>query len=125
MDTVDKAMEFLKTLPKDARVSVNIGAEGAVSRHLRFPRATADVIAEDVWCRGDIGAMIEDAGKEPSDANIDAVLAAVPRGLDMFLDRLTEEGSEILHLTSPPRLKPGDSLRSPDSKGTSGLGRGG
>lgn len=42
--------------------------------------------------------MIEDAGKEPSDANIDAVLAAVPRGLDMFLDRLTEEGSEILHI---------------------------
>lgn len=48
MDTVDKAMEFLKTLPKDARVSVNVGAEGVVSRHLRFPRATADVIAEDV-----------------------------------------------------------------------------
>ena len=114
-------MEFLKTLPKDARVSVNVGAEGAVSRHLRFPRATADVIAEDVWCRGDIGAMIEDAGKEPSDANIDAVLVAVPRGLDLFLDRLTEEGSEILHLTSSPRLKPGDSLRRPDFKGTSGL----
>lgn len=98
MDTVDKAMGFLKTLPKDARVSVNVGAEDAVGRHLRFPRATADVIAEDVWCREDIGAMIEDAGKEPSDTNIDAVLAAVPRGLDMFLDRLTEEGSEILHV---------------------------
>lgn len=25
MDTVDKAMGFLKTLPKDARVSVNVG----------------------------------------------------------------------------------------------------
>ena len=40
MDTVGKAMEFLKTLPKNARVSVNVGAEGAVSRHLRFPHAT-------------------------------------------------------------------------------------
>ncbi|WP_368096762.1 hypothetical protein [Bifidobacterium adolescentis] len=40
MDTVDKAMGFLKTLPKDARVSVNVGAEGAVGRHLRFPHAT-------------------------------------------------------------------------------------
>lgn len=98
MDTVDKAMEFLKTLPKDARVSVNVGAEGVVSRHLRFPRATADVIAEDVWCREDIGAMLENAGKEPSDANIDAVLAAMPRGLDLFLDRLTEEGWGILHI---------------------------
>ena len=91
-------MEFRPTLPKVARVSGNIGAEGTVGRQLRFPRATADVIAEDVWCRGDIGAMIEDAGKEPSDANIDAVLAAVPRGLDLFLDRLTEEGDEILHI---------------------------
>lgn len=40
MDTVDKAMGFLKTLPKDARVSVNVGAEGAVGRHLRFGLAT-------------------------------------------------------------------------------------
>lgn len=29
------------------------------------------------------------------------------------------------YLTSSPRLKPGDSLHSPDSKGTSGLSRGG
>ena len=29
--------------------------------------------------------------------------------------------AEIMRLTSSPRLKPGDSLRRPDSKGTSGL----
>ena len=97
MDTVEKAMEFLKTLPKDARVSVNVGAEGVVSRLLRHPKVTADVVAENVWCREDIGAMLEGAGREPSAANIDAVLAAVPHGLDMFLDRLTEEGWDILH----------------------------
>ena len=97
MDTVDKAMGFLKTLPKDARVSVNVGAEGAVGRHLRFPRATADVIAEDVWCREDIGTLIEDNGKNPTPENIDKVLAAVPGGLDDFGDRLTQEGWDILH----------------------------
>lgn len=97
MDTAEKAMEFLKTLPKDARVSINIGAEGVVSRLLRHSKVTADVVAENVWCREDIGAMLKDAGKGSSAANIDAVLAAVPRGLDLFLDRLTEEGWDILH----------------------------
>ena len=33
--------------------------------------------------------------------------------------------TSVSTLTSSPRLKPGDSLRRPDSKGTSGLGRGG
>lgn len=98
MSTIEEAMEFLSTLPRDARVSISIGADGATARALRFPHANADVIAESVWCRADIAAMLEDAGREPSDANIDAVLASNPRGLEDFGDRLTEEGWDILHV---------------------------
>lgn len=52
--------------------------------------------------------------------------ASVERRVKRLMDANPGLHDEILAdmLTSSPRLKPGDSLHSPDSKGTSGLSRG-
>lgn len=76
--SLDENIEYLRTLPKNSIV-----IDG--------------VIDGGVWCREDIGTLIEDNGKDPTPENVERVLAAVPDGLDDFGDRLTQKGWDILH----------------------------
>lgn len=72
---VDEIIEYLRALSKDAIVKVSVMDKASMA---------ADSIVIDgvvdggVWCREDIGTLIEDNGKNPTPENIDKVLAAVP-----------------------------------------------
>lgn len=92
--SLDEIIEYLKTLPKDAIVRVLVMDKA--SGHLESS-VVEDVVDGDVWCREDIGTLIEDKGGESTPGDVDKVLAAVPGGLGAFGDRLTQEGWDILH----------------------------
>lgn len=76
---VDEIVEYLRTLPKDAIVKVSVMDKASMARN---SIVIDGVVDGGVWCREDIGALIEDNGKNPTPENIDRVLAAVPGGLD-------------------------------------------
>lgn len=92
--SVNEIIEYSRTLPKDAIVRVLV-MDKALG-HLESS-VVEDVVDGDVWCREDIGTLIEDNGKNPAPEKIDKVLAAVPDGLGAFGDRLAEEGWNIPH----------------------------
>lgn len=91
---IDEIIEYLRTLPEDAIVKVSVMDKASMTRN---SIVIDGVVDGGVWCREDIGTLIEDNGKNPTPENIDRVLAAVPGGLDDFGDRLTQEGWDILH----------------------------
>lgn len=90
---VDEIVEYLRTLPKGTVVRVLVMDKA--SGHL-WSSIVENVVDGDVWCREDVGTLIEDKGKKPTPENIDRVLAAVPGGLSAFGDWLTQEGWDIL-----------------------------
>lgn len=91
---VDEIIEYLRALSKDAIVKVSVMDKASMARN---SIVIDGVVDGGVWCREDIGTLIEDNGKNPTPENIDKVLAAVPGGLDDFGGRLTQEGWGILH----------------------------
>lgn len=91
---IDEIIEYLRTLPEDAIVKVSVMDKAFMARN---SIVIDGVVDGGVWCREDIGTLIEDNGKNPTPENIDKVLAGVPGGLDSFGDRLTQEGWDILH----------------------------
>lgn len=91
---IDEIIEYLRTLPEDAIVKVSVMDRASMARN---SIVIDGVVDGGVWCREDIGTLIEDNGRNPTPENIDKVLAAVPGGLGSFSDRLTQEGWDILH----------------------------
>lgn len=91
---IDEIIEYLRTLPEDAIVKVSVMDKASMARN---SIVIDGVIDGGVWCREDIGTLIEDNGKDPTPENVEQVLAAVPDGLDDLGDRLTQEGWDILH----------------------------
>lgn len=87
---LDEIIKYLRTLPKNAIVKVSVMDKAPMTDN-------SIVIDGGVWCREDIGTLIEDNGKNPTPENVERVLAAVPDGLDDLGDRLTQEGWDILH----------------------------
>lgn len=92
--SIDKIIEYLRTLPEDAVVKVSVMDKRSVQRNSIVLNG---VVEGGVWCREDIGTLIEEEGKEPTPENIDRLLAAVPDGLERFGDELTEFGWDTLH----------------------------
>ena len=93
--SIDKIIEYLRTLPEDAIVKVSIMDRRSEQRSSII---LDGVVEGGVWCREDIGTLIEEGDKEPTPENIDKVLAAVPDGLERFGDELTEFGWDTLHV---------------------------
>ena len=92
--SLDEIIEYLRTLPKNAIVKLSVMDKASMTDN---SIVIDGVIDGGVWCREDIGTLIEDNGKDPTPENVERVLAAVPDGLDDFGDWLTQEGWDILH----------------------------
>lgn len=78
---MDEIIEYLRALSKDAIVKVSVMDKASMARN---SIVIDGVVDGGVWCREDIGTLIEDNGKNPTPENIDKVLAAVPGGLGSF-----------------------------------------
>ena len=90
---VDEIIEYLRALSKDAIVKVSVMDKASMARD---SIVIDGVVDGGVWCREDIGTLIEDNGKNPTPENIDKVLAAVPGGLVRYDTAYALAGFEYL-----------------------------